>query len=75
MNIHYIGEHLMPGMLGRTFVWISFATAILATVLYILNASGKVKSLKKVRLYARGFFMIHVFSMVSVAGHPLLPDI
>jgi len=36
MNIHYIGEHLVPGMIGKTFVWISFAAAIMATILYIL---------------------------------------
>lgn len=67
MNIHYIGEHLMPGMIGRTFVWISFAAAILATVLYILNTGRKDKPLKKIRSYARGFFILHVFSMLSIA--------
>jgi cytochrome c-type biogenesis protein CcmF len=67
MNIQYIGEHLMPGMIGRTFVWISFGAAILATVLYFLNSRRKNETLKRTRSYARGFFMIHVFSLVSVA--------
>lgn len=67
MNIQYIGEHLAPGMTGKTFIWISFAAAIIATVLYIMNATRKDKPLKAVRSYARGFFILHVFSLVSVA--------
>lgn len=67
MNIQYIGEHLMPGMIGRTFIWISFVAAILATVLYFLNTRRKNEPLKATRSYARGFFILHVFSLVSVA--------
>jgi cytochrome c-type biogenesis protein CcmF len=67
MNIQYIGEHLMPGMIGRTFIWISFAAAIMATALYILNARRKDGPLRTYRSYARGFFVVHVLSMVSVA--------
>ena len=67
MNIHYIGEHLVPGMIGKTFIWISFAAAIMATVLYIMNTRRKDEPLKAIRSYARGFFILHVFSLVSVA--------
>jgi len=67
MNIHYIGEHLMPGMIGKSFVWVSFAAAILATILYILNIRKRNGPLKLVRSYARGFFILHVISLVSVA--------
>ncbi|MGA2824381.1 MAG: cytochrome c biogenesis protein CcsA, partial [Bacteroidales bacterium] len=68
MNIHYIGEHLLPGLIGKTFIWISFAAAIMGTVLYFMNTRRKDKPLKPIRIYARGFFILHVFSLVSVAA-------
>ncbi|MGA3014822.1 MAG: cytochrome c biogenesis protein CcsA [Bacteroidales bacterium] len=68
MNIQYIGEHLLPGMIGKTFLWISFITAIIATILYFINVRRKEESSKPVRFYARGFFILHSFSLVSVAG-------
>ncbi len=68
VNIHYLGEHLLPGMIGRTFVLISFTAAIIATVLYLLNILRREGPLKAIRLYARGFFILHVFSLVSVAA-------
>jgi cytochrome c-type biogenesis protein CcmF len=67
MNIPYIGEHLLPGIVGRTFVWISFIAAIVATVLYILNTVKKNKPAVSIRSYARRFFFLHVFSLISVA--------
>jgi cytochrome c-type biogenesis protein CcmF len=67
MNIHYIGEHLLPGMSGKIFVWISFSAAIIATILYVVNILRKDEPLKTIRSYARGFFILHVFSLVSVA--------
>jgi cytochrome c-type biogenesis protein CcmF len=67
MNIHYIGEHLLPGMIGKTFVWISFVAAIITTVLYFVNILRKDEPLKAIRSYARGFFILHVISLVSVA--------
>jgi cytochrome c-type biogenesis protein CcmF len=67
MNIHFIGEHLLPGMIGKSFVWISFVAAIISTVLYIMNARRKENPLKRGKSFARGFFMVHVFSLVSVA--------
>ncbi|MCX6248690.1 MAG: cytochrome c biogenesis protein CcsA [Bacteroidetes bacterium] len=67
MNIQYIGEHLMPGMIGKAFVWVSFAAAIVATVLYIMNLRRKHEPLKQIRFFARGFFIVHVFSLILVA--------
>ena len=66
MNIHYIGEHLLPGMIGKTFIWISFTAAFIAAVLYFLNSRNKEDRLKPIRSYARGFFILHVFSLISV---------
>jgi cytochrome c-type biogenesis protein CcmF len=67
MNIQYIGEHLLPGMIGKTLIWVSFASAILAVIFYLVNIRRKSQSLKPVRSFARGFFLLHVFTLVSVA--------
>jgi cytochrome c-type biogenesis protein CcmF len=67
MNINYIGEHLLPGVIGKTFIWISFAAAIIATIFYFVNILRKDEPLKTIRSYARGFFILHVVSLVSVA--------
>lgn len=67
MNIQYIGEHLVPGMFGKTFVWISFTAALVAAVLYLLNTRKKDEQGRPLRTYARSFFILHVLSMISVA--------
>jgi cytochrome c-type biogenesis protein CcmF len=66
MNIHFIGEHLLPGIIGKSFVWISFAAAIASTVLYIINARRRHEPLRNCRKLARGLFTLHVFSLLSV---------
>lgn len=67
MTIQYIGEHILPGLIGKGFIWISFFTAILSTVFYYLN-SGKSKTTgTSFRKAAKGLFLLHAFSLVSVA--------
>ncbi|MCX6243795.1 MAG: cytochrome c biogenesis protein CcsA [Bacteroidetes bacterium] len=67
MNIQYIGEHLLPGMIGKSLIWVSFGAAIIATVLYFINIRRKRHSLKPVTSFARGFFLVHAVSLLSVA--------
>jgi cytochrome c-type biogenesis protein CcmF len=62
-----MGEHLVPGMVGQGFVWISFIASIIATVLYCINISRTETPLKIIRSYARGFFFLHVLSILMVA--------
>jgi len=65
MNIQYIGEHLIPGDLGRFFVWFGFITAILATLLYsLIFFRNDHRAL--IKRGARGFYILHSFSLVSV---------
>ena len=66
MNIHYIGEHLLPGMIGKSFIWISFCAALFATVLYFLNVRRKDEPSGAIRSYARGLFALHVVSLLGV---------
>jgi cytochrome c-type biogenesis protein CcmF len=68
MNMHYFGEHLLPGLLGKTFVWISFFSAVAALVLYLIRIRGKGVQGKTVRSAARSFFLLHAASLLTVAG-------
>ncbi len=68
MSINYIGEHLFAGQLGQTLLWVSFISAILATIFYFrLFLSGK-ESTKFMIKGSRSFFGLHVFSMIGVAA-------
>jgi cytochrome c-type biogenesis protein CcmF len=68
MTIHYIGEHLLPGLVGKTFVWIGFAAALMAMVLYFVRSLGGQPSKKVTRGMARSFFLLHAASLLVVAG-------
>lgn len=69
MNIQYIGEHLVPGQVGRIFIWVAFFTAVTAMILYLISARKEEKGEMPVfRPVARGLFMIHTFSLVMVAA-------
>jgi len=67
MPIHYIGEHLLPGLLGRSFVWISFLSAILATILYFLNSKKEENPVRRKKTVARSMFLIHASTLTAVA--------
>jgi cytochrome c-type biogenesis protein CcmF len=66
MDIHYIGEHLLPGILGKLFIWVSFSAAIFSTVLFYLNSRKKQEGLNSLRPYARGFFILHTGLLLLV---------
>lgn len=67
MNIHYLEEHLFPGILGKFFVWISFFAAIIATIFFILSFFSKRFDNKSYLSGARGFYILHTLSLVGVA--------
>jgi len=67
MNLHYLEEHLFPGSLGKFFVWISFFSAIIATVFFILSFFTKRVNNKSYLLGAKGFYILHALSLVGVA--------
>ncbi len=67
MNIQYVGEHLLPGEMGKFFVWLGFGTAILATVFYFLAFYRKDHN----RLWmnsARSLYIVHAFSIIAVTA-------
>lgn len=66
MNIHYIGEHLIPGYIGKSFVWVGFLAAMVSTLLYFIVFRQK-ESRKSILSAARIFYMVHAVSIVLVA--------
>ncbi|MCX6306369.1 MAG: cytochrome c biogenesis protein CcsA [Bacteroidetes bacterium] len=66
MNIQYIGEHLLPGEMGKFFVWLGFGTAILAAIFYSLDFYRKDN--RRIWLNsARALYVVHAISIISVA--------
>jgi cytochrome c-type biogenesis protein CcmF len=65
--MHYLGEHLIPGLLGKSFVWISFVSAIFAAVLYFLNSRKDENLPGGMKKMARGMFLIHASTLTAVA--------
>ena len=68
MNIHYIGEHLVPGRIGQAAVWISFLAALLSAVFYYLRSRQEPDSSSRLRTAARSLFLVHAGSLLAVAG-------
>lgn len=66
MTVNYIGEHLLPGELGKLFIWISFFAAIAATIFYFIRSFRKEPSGIPLKPFSRGFFLFHSFSLFSV---------
>ena len=67
MPIQFIGEHLFPGHIGKTLVWISFLSAILATFLYLLNARKEGDLKVRMRSLAKSMFLLHALTLIGVA--------
>lgn len=67
MDIHYIGEHLLPGILGKFFIWLSFFAAVLSTILFFVNSRKNKGVSRNFRPYARSFFILHTLSLLIVA--------
>jgi cytochrome c-type biogenesis protein CcmF len=65
--MHYIGEHLLPGILGKSFVWISFVSAILAAILYFLNSRKEENPAGRMKTMARSMFLVHASTLTAVA--------
>ncbi|MFH1160570.1 MAG: cytochrome c biogenesis protein CcsA [bacterium] len=66
MSINYIGEHLLPGQMGQAFLWISFASALMAAIFYLhILRSNREMSKLEIRS-SRGFYFLHVFSLIGV---------
>jgi len=63
--MEYIGEHLLPGQLGRFFVSLSFGAALISAIAYFLYIKSQNQSYKKV---ARGLFLAHAAAVMGIVG-------
>ena len=64
--MNFIGEHLIYEVLGKSFVWISFAASLISTVLFLFHFSRKENPLGMIRGIARSFYLLHVVSIFAV---------
>ena len=64
MDIHYVGEHLLAGSLGRGFIWASFISLLVSLLLYFRSAgkSGRQPMLLKA---AGSFYAIHFMALTG----------
>ena len=62
----FTGEHLVFGILGRSFVWLSFTAAFISTALFLFHFSRKENPLRRIQGIARGFYLLHIFSLLAV---------
>ena len=66
-EIQYIGEHLLPGQIGRFAILVSFVTSLLATFAYFLATQRRdTPEFNGWRKIARTAFVVHGFSIFVV---------
>jgi len=68
MEIQYLGEHILPGLLGKILIGFSFLSAVLATAFYLFSFFLKEKNEKRWLFGSRGFYFLHVVSLFGVAS-------
>lgn len=64
--MNYIGEHLVYGMLGNWFVWISFIASLFSAVFFIIHFYQRNDRRHALKALARSFYIIHVLSLLGV---------
>ena len=65
LDIQYIGEHLLPGIIGKSFVVLALIAAILSFVFYI---NGNIKNSRKLVLIGRAGYLLHFLSIIVAGG-------
>jgi len=64
--MNFIGEHLLYGLLGKSFIWLSFAASLISTAMFLFYFSRKENPLKLIQGIARSFYILHVASLLAV---------
>jgi cytochrome c-type biogenesis protein CcmF len=62
----FTGEHLIYGVLGKSFIWLSFTASLIAMLLFLFHFSRKENPFKLVLGIARSFYIFHVISLLAV---------
>lgn len=63
--MEYVGEHLLPGQLGRFFVSLTFTASLVSAIAYLLYHKGGDLSFKKI---ARTSYLVHAISVFGIVG-------
>jgi len=67
MDINYIGEHLLPGQIGRLFVVLAFFAALTATAAYCISAVKNDNGLQRSwRRLGRVAFLAHAAAVAGI---------
>ena len=61
--MEYVGEHLLPGEIGRFSVSLAFAGAIIALIAYFLNSRNETNQYKR---FARIAFTAHSIGVIGI---------
>ncbi|HEU4608709.1 MAG TPA: cytochrome c assembly protein, partial [Chitinophagaceae bacterium] len=65
--MNYIGEHLLPGILGRIFLVLSLVASLIATIAYAKSTNAKTPDdAVSWRRMARNFFIVEAFSVFFI---------
>jgi cytochrome c-type biogenesis protein CcmF len=64
MEIQYIGEELLPGILGNTFVVLSFVSALTAAIAYFFSTRNPLENSWKT--LGRSAFALHGISVLGI---------
>lgn len=67
MEVQYVGEHLLPGIIGKLSVITAFIAALTATLANIFATQAKEDSLAiSWKKYARAAFAIHAMAIIGI---------
>ncbi len=69
MDIHYIGERLIPGQLGNVCVILAFVAALFSAVTYLISANKFTKSEPDAvawKMMARVSFRLHSLAVIGI---------
>jgi cytochrome c-type biogenesis protein CcmF len=64
--MNYIGEHLIYGVIGKGLVWFSFASSLVAALVYLIHFYKKDKDSSRLPCIARSSYILHTLSLLGV---------
>jgi len=64
LNITYIGEHLLPGILGHVNILLALASALAAMILYLL---AEIKNKASLKLWAKSAYLVHFVALLTAS--------
>jgi len=63
LNIQYIGEHLLPGTIGQSFIYIALALAFFSFIFYL---SSELQNSKPLKRAGQSAYILHFISLIIV---------